>query len=269
MRAQQAVVETLGTVDVYFHPTNPDPFLNCVTPHRGVAWIRREDLGHAFTGLERLGRIPRLMFQDALFPAAFQQQVETMGLTLEDQRTVLAYRPLYGPLLPEETPRGRVPEIFDPTITVSVAATQQELAVWLRVFRAGYYNTELLAVDPDIVKPLVHAALRGEKVFVTAYYEQSPLGAARVDVREVTAEIDAVVTAPLWHGMGLETALIATAVKAVMDRGIDTVFTVVPLLDFATLYRHLGFVELTRILTFWMAEDQLLPAVASEEQSSQ
>jgi GNAT superfamily N-acetyltransferase len=267
MSAQQTVIEQLGTVDVYFHPTNPDPFLNCVMPHRGVAWVRRDDLNNAFAGLERLGRIPRLVFQDALFPAAFQQQLGLMGLTLEDQRTVLVYRPLYGPPLPDETPRGRVTDHFAPAVAASIATTQQELAVWLRVFRAGYYNTELLAVDPDVVKPLVIAALHGEKIFVLAHYEQAPLGAARVGVRDMTAEIEAVVTAPLWHGMGLELALVSTAAQAALDRGVNVIFTVAPPGDSAQLYQNLGFVELTHVLTFWLEEDQARRTKKTEEKS--
>jgi hypothetical protein len=135
MRTQQAVVEQLGTVDVYFHPTNPDPFLNCVTPHRGVAWIRREDLSHAFTGLERLGRIPRLMFQDALFPAAFQQQIEMMGLTLEDQRTVLAYRPCTARCCRKKRRWARARNL-DPYDYSFRWRPPAGMAVWLRVFRA-------------------------------------------------------------------------------------------------------------------------------------
>ena len=29
-----AVLEQVGTLDVYIHPTNPDPYLNCASPHR-------------------------------------------------------------------------------------------------------------------------------------------------------------------------------------------------------------------------------------------
>jgi ribosomal protein S18 acetylase RimI-like enzyme len=256
IRAQQTIVEQLGTVDVYFHPSNPDPFLNCVTPHRGVAWVRRDDLSTAFAGLERLGRVPRLIFQDALFPAAFQQQLLLMGLTLEVQKTVLVYHPMLGPLMPDETPRERVPEQLDPAISVITPKTEQELAVWLRVFRAGYYNTELLAVDPEVVKPLVAAAQKGDKVFVMANYERTPLGAARLAVYESSAEIEAVVTAPLWHGMGLEAALITMAINSVMERGVNVVFTVAPAGDIGRLYRQMGFVEMTRVLTFWLTEDQ-------------
>ncbi len=245
------VEEQIGTVDVFFHTSNPDPLLNSVTPHKGVAWVRREDLSTAFEGLVRLGRIPRLVFQDALFPVAFQQQIALMGLTLEDKRMVMGYRPIYGPDLPGEMGLGRLPSSFSPQIATSVAATQADLAVWLRVFRAGYYNTESLTVEPEVVGPLVAAQEKGEKLYVIASYQQAPLGAARVGLRASTAELEVVVTAPLWHGMGLEEALIATAVTEAMKRGGDNVFTVAPTEEFIRLYRRLGFVDLTRVLTFW------------------
>lgn len=251
------VEEQLGTVDVYFHTTNPDPLLNSVTPHKGVAWVRREDLGAAFEGLLRLGRIPRLVFQDALFPYAFQQQITLMGLTLEDNRTVMGYRPIYGPDLPGEIGLGRLPRSFAPEITTAVAATQADLAVWLRVFRAGYYNTEALTVEPEIIGPLMAASERGDKLFVIASYQQAPLGAARVGLRASTAELEVVVTAPLWHGMGLEEALVATAVTEAMKRGGSSVFTVAPTEELIRMYRRLGFVDLTRVLTFWRGTSPL------------
>ena len=91
------VVEQLGTVDVFFHPSDSDPYLNCATPHKGVAWVRRDDLTSAFTGLQRLGRQPRLVFQEALFPAAFQQQLNLMGLALTYEQVVMVYQPVLGP----------------------------------------------------------------------------------------------------------------------------------------------------------------------------
>jgi GNAT superfamily N-acetyltransferase len=254
----------LGTVDVYFHTTNPDPQLNAVTPHQGVAWVRREDLSTAFEGLVRLGRIPRLVFQDALFPAAFQQQIVLMGLTLEDNRAVMGYRPLYGPDLPDEVGLGRLPHSFAPEVTTTVAATQADLAVWLRVFRAGYYNTEALTVEPEIVGPLMATVERGEKLFVTATYQQAPLGAARVGMRASTAQLEVVVTAPLWHGMGLEEALVATAVTEAIRRGAGHVFTVAPTEELSRLYRRVGFVDLTRVLTFWRGTPPPPPGPAVE-----
>lgn len=253
------VLEQVGTLDVYIHPTNPDPYLNCATPHRGVAWVRRDDLNGAFAGLQHLGRIPRLVFQEALFPQAFQQQLKGMGLTLEHERQVLAYRPVYGPSLPDEEPLGRLPDTLPDNVTTHIATSGSDLAAWLRVFRSGYYQAETLTVDTADVEPLIAAANRGTGLFVIASYRDTPLGAARVGLRRPTAELEAVVTAPLWHGMGLETALIMTATREAMQRGCDTVFTVAQSEDFIRLCRRLGFVEVTRVLTFWLM-DQNDPA---------
>lgn len=244
------VVEQIGTVDVYFHPSNANPYLNCATPHRGVAWVRREDLVDAFAGLDHLGRTPRLVFQDALFPTAFRQQIKLMGLDLEEERAVLVYRPMYGPNPPGETPLGRLPDESAPSITTAVASTQVELATWLRVFRAGYYNTETLQVDPVDVEPLTDSADRNISVFVLAYYDGTPLGAAHIAMNPPTAELEAVVTAPLWHGMGLEIALISTALRTVQERGCNIIFALEPPSETVRLYRRLGFVELTHMLTF-------------------
>ena len=266
MRAKQAIVEPVGTVDVYFHPSNLDPYLNCVTPHKGVAWVRRDDLYSAFAGLDRLDRIPRLVFQDALFPFAFQQQLELMGLTFEDQRVVMVYRPLYGPDMPGETPRDRLPSEFDYAISATVATTQADLAAWVRVFKAGYYNTETLSVSLAEVDPLVESAQRGERLFVLASYQDTPLGTAQICLRDSSAEIESVVTAPLWHGMGLETALVTTAVRAILEYKRDIIFTIAPTDDITRFYRVLGFVDLTHIMTFWQAEEYspVEPEITSE-----
>ncbi len=255
----RVLVEQVGTVDVYFHPTNPSPYLNCAMPHKGVAWVRREDLLAAFEGLERLGRLPRLVFLDALFPEAFRQQIGLMGLTPEDRRAVMVFHPLLGPDVPGEIPLGRLPETLAPPVTARIAAAEIELATWLRIFRAAYYNAESVMIAPGEIQPLYEAIRKSESAFVIASYEGSPLGAARVGLRPPTAQLEVVATAPLWHGMGLENALIATATRAALDQGCDTIFTIAPPDDQIHTYLRLGFVEVTHILTFWRAEDQLQP----------
>jgi hypothetical protein len=258
----QVLVEQLGTVDVYVHPSNPSPYLNCAMPHKGVAWVRREDLLDAFTGLERLGRLPRLAFLDALFPSAFQHQIGLMGLTLEDRREVMVYNPLYGPTLPDEVPLGQLPPQIEPPVSATLATTELELATWLRVFRAAYYNAESVRVNPEDIPPLVAAFTSGESLFVFSNYQKTPLGAARASLRPPTAEIEVVATAPLWHGMGQEDALVATITRAALEHGCDTIFTIAPPQEFVRMYRRLGFVEITDILTFWRTEEA--PATSTD-----
>jgi len=251
----QAAIEQIGTVDVLIHPQNTGLHLNCIVPHKGVAWVRREDLLAAFTGMEHLGRVPRLLFLDALFPAAFQQQLTLMGLALEEQWLLMAYAPLYGPHLPDEVPRGQLPGSMDSSITATIASTPMELAAWLRIFRAAYYNTEALIIRPDEVEPLLAAVESGESLFITACYENTPLGAARITLLPPSAEIEVVVTAPLWHGMGLEEALIETAVHAAQAYGCGTIFTLAPSETLLPLYHRLGFIEMARMLAFWRQDD--------------
>jgi GNAT superfamily N-acetyltransferase len=244
------IVEQVGTVDVLFHPDHPDRHLNCARPHGGIAAVQRRDLAVAFGALEQLGRSPRLVYEDALVPPGFRQQIEAMGLALDDDRALMVYRPVLGPDVPGETPRGRLSAAIDPPVTVGVARTPADLSTWLWVARAGYDPREAPVVDLEEIEPLIAAARGGQAAYVLASYTDTPLGAARVALRPPTAELEIVTTAPLWHGMGLEAALVTAAVRAACDHGCDIVFTVAPTAAQERLYHRLGFVPLTRILSF-------------------
>ncbi len=259
LRTSNTTIEQIGTVDVYFHPSSSGLFLNCVTPHKGVAWVRREDLLAAFQGMERLGRSPRLIFQDALFPEAFRQQLEIIGLTLEGMQVVMIYRPLLGPLIPDEIPLGCLPAEPPAPVTAWIATERADLGTWLRVFNAGYFNTDMITVPPSAVDALEQEMQEGSRFFVLASYERAPLGAARVALHPPTAQIEALVTVPLWHGMGLEIGLAWQAVREAEARGCETVFTIAPPPDLRALYRRLGFEDLTHIMTFWQAETYAAP----------
>ncbi len=248
------VVEQLGTVDVFFHPNNPDPAANCITPHKGVAWVRREDLRNACEGLERLGRSPRLIFQEALFPEAFRRQLPLMGLEPENAWQLLVYRPLYGPPPAGESLYGQLPSTFHYDVTASVAAEPSALRTWLRVFHAGYYRTDTAPVDPAQIAELARQATIGRRVFVWASYRGTPLGAARVGVRGRVAELEAVVTEPYWESMGLEEALVTTGVRTAEARGCDLIFTLSPPQKPLALYRRLGFLPLTKLLIYRQQE---------------
>lgn len=251
----QVVVEQLGTVDVYFHPDDPDPHLNCVTPHKGVAWVRRDDLSNAFMGLERLGRVPRLVFQEALFPVAFQQQLTLMGLVREQQQTIMVYYPLHGPVPAGEVLFGALPEDDALDVAVRVATEPRDLATWLRVFGESCHPDEDLEADPAIVAELRQDVEAQHRLFVTAYYQGTPLGVACAGLRVPTAELELVATAPLWHDLGMEDALIAAAIREARRSGAETVFTVRSHKMHTRRYRRLGFVDLTRVLTYRLLDD--------------
>ena len=66
------------------HPQNTGLHLNCIVSHKGVAWVRREDLLAAFTGMEHLGRIRACCFWMPV-PGGVPAAATLMGLALEEQ----------------------------------------------------------------------------------------------------------------------------------------------------------------------------------------
>lgn len=250
------VLESLGTVDLSHHATDPNPELNCAVPHKGAAWVRRDDLLAAFARLDALGREPRLVYHEALFPAALQQQLEAMGLVLERTRAVLVYQPVVGPAPPGESLFGRLPDALPQDVTARAVSSADGLSTWLPLFDSAYaQDADALSGAPDVVAELVAMAAAGQRIFVTAWYQDAPLGAACAGVRDTVAELEAVVTAPLWHGMGLEEALIVTATRQAEARGCTAIFTIQAPRDARRMYRRLGFMALTRVLTFGLPGD--------------
>ena len=250
-----AVIERLGTVDVLVHPTSLDPELNCIMPHKGVAWIRREDLRVAFIGLARLGRVPRLVFMRELFPTAFRQQLALMGLVLEEVRPILIYRPVYGPALPDEMLYGSPPDHTAAEIDTTLTITESGLAAWLSIVRsaeAGVEVGESAREDAALLATVTHS---GDKLFVLARYEGVPRGAAYVACYDRVAGLEIVATLPLWYGMGMEGPLIATGVRAALARGSQTVFALAPTPLIARLCRRIGFVDLTEVLIFRLPDE--------------
>jgi GNAT superfamily N-acetyltransferase len=245
-----AAREQISTVDVYYHTSNMAPRLNTISPHKGVAWVRRDDVIYAAEWLTEHKRRPRLFFLDSLFPGAFQQQLQLMGLALEDEKVIIAYRPLYGPVLPDEIPLGRLIPEFEEHISAEVIDARKDLAIWQRVFNTAYYNAETLTVSNDQVDRLAATIEAGENLYVLACYDHMPLGVARVILHPPAAELELISVIPLWHGMGLENALIITAANAAMDLGCDTIFAVEPDGMLLNSFRRLGFVEVSHILTY-------------------
>lgn len=251
-----AVLEPVGTLDLIHHPTDPNPDLNCVTPQTGAAWIRRDDLNAAFARLDTLGRVPRLVYHEALSPAAWQPQLESIGLVLERARAVLVYQPVQGPAPAGETLFGRLPDTLPQDVTVRIARAAGDLHTWLRIFDSEYaHDEDALNNAPGVVAELVAMAAAGQRLFVTASFQNTPLGAACAGLRDTVAEFEAAVTAPLWYGMGLEAGLIISATREAAARGCTTVFTIQPPQDARRIYRRLGFVALSRVLTFALPGD--------------
>ncbi len=62
-----AVSEKVGLVDVLYHPDNPMPDLNYITPRRNTAWIPTQDIEKGLTRLGELNRKKRIYYVEVLY----------------------------------------------------------------------------------------------------------------------------------------------------------------------------------------------------------
>jgi hypothetical protein len=250
-RRAGAAYTQVSTVGIVYHPDNTEPALNLVTPHRGVAWTRREDLQQAFDILSQRGRLPHLQYLKALFPAAFAQQLVLQGLRLERETPVWFYLPFQGPIPEGERLFGWRHD-FTPLehITAQAAATYQDFAVWLRVHQAATYGAEVLEVDPARVAALRKARPVGDYLLLTVASHGAPLAVTEVVFGDLAAQVMPPQVIWPWAGMGLEEALIQCAIELALAQGVQVIYmTGLPDHD-PRLYHRLGFVLLTHQLDY-------------------
>ncbi|NJO54968.1 MAG: hypothetical protein HC829_09190 [Bacteroidales bacterium] len=72
--------ETVGLVDVLYHPTSTLSSLNYVTPRRSTAWVPSEMINQGLEHLRKLERTPRVQYIEGLFPPLFSKTLFDLGL---------------------------------------------------------------------------------------------------------------------------------------------------------------------------------------------
>jgi hypothetical protein len=225
----------MSTVAVIYHAQDEAPKHNVVIPHRGVAWTRSDDILTAFSYLENHNRQPHFQFLEKLFPEAFIQQLFLHGIKEETDRQIWLYEPVYGPSLPGETLYGRLSNgIGRPTpIQVRPVLSPEQMTLW-REFE------EVLGVD---LAPVQYHRWLG-------YYNQQVL-AGLVSVSDANATyIKPPHVKTLWHGLGLEKALLNHAVYQSLSDGITMIYTITQDNLSAPILRELGFIPFTRMFSF-------------------
>ncbi|MDZ4763799.1 MAG: hypothetical protein SGI73_04550 [Chloroflexota bacterium] len=208
-RDRGAQIEALDLVDVIYHPRNPTPTLNVVTPRRSTAWVAAGYIQPGLSRLRELGRPPRVQYIAGLYPPQFAVVLRDLGLTIEHETPLMIWElpdapdPVV-PLAPEDTPTeaaldtppmvdlpkgGRIERVDD------ADAQSPSRRLWDHVWRGAYYDVMMLGLEetadadpkapPDDLPPPETAAelsLRTIHDFIY-WHHQQPIGAARLIVR--------------------------------------------------------------------------------------
>lgn len=242
----------ISTVGALFHPDTAQPDLNLVTPHQGVAWTRNDDLNEAFDLLESRGRQARLQYLRGLFPEAFERQLSLYGLQKEMQMPIWVYTPIEGPFPPYEKPFGRVQnqDFSLDDFAVETAGTREQTAEWLRTYRSAAYGVDLPGTDRVELELLRNEQKQGHSILLMGTHHNTPIVAAKITVDASAAEIEEPMILPDWAGMGFEDAVLAFAVKQLLQDTWRVIYIAGDPSHHRDLYLRMGFVKMTQLVTF-------------------
>lgn len=228
---------SLNILDVVYHPTNPLPTLNYITPRRGAAWVSTNAVQQGLERLAELGRAPRLLFFEGLMPPVFRQSLAEFGLQWAGESQILATSSLTN-----------VPPVT-PTFAAAQATESAALARWWEA------RGDLLAggiqrpPDATIIQRMVRLVEGGQAHYVSVLREGRLAGIASLRIQHDlrSAEINAFHVA--HEDREVASALMRTALGGAAKHECDFVFVAEAMGD-KTWLGEFGFSALGSVVAF-------------------
>lgn len=229
--------ESLNMLDVVYHPTNPLPTLNYLTPRRGAAWVSTNAVQDGLYRLAELGRAPRLLYLEGLMPPIFRQSLESLGLQLAGESQI------YACAAPDSVAAS------DTGFVVTIASQTAALLRW------WYARSYILAggiqrqTDGMIVERMRHQIEAGRACFLELWHGMQTIGVASLRLQPAlhSAEVSA------FHLSTQDEAaakvLMAEALHVAAAAGCDLVFVAEALADDHWL-QELQFMSLGSVVAF-------------------
>ncbi len=167
--------ESLGLVDVVYHPQNPALALNYVHPRRGTAWIPGPQIEQGLARLRELDRAPRLQYVEGLFPAQFGESLAKQGLA----RAHAAALMIAGPPAMIAAPTA--------DSHVQTVSPRRGAAMWAYTLDNRRYSIQ--AGDAEPLDSRLWSADDTPPVDGVAYQRGFPVGVGRLTIHDETAHI--------------------------------------------------------------------------------
>jgi len=175
--------ETVGLVEVIHHPENRIPYLNYVAPRRNTAWVPGPQLEAGLDHLREYGRLPRVYYVEGLYPPIFAKALRDIGLTVESETALMAYK-VDAQNLPEKPtmPTG---------MRVDFPDTQEGVALWWYVWRNAHFDVITHGTEPLFIGRDLREITLGHQVDLLLYRYNFPVGVARITFHGTTAHLSA------------------------------------------------------------------------------
>lgn len=260
--------DTVGFIDVVYHPNNALPEYNFVTPRRNTAWVSGQYVAQGLERLTAVGRVARVRYIEGLYPPLFAKTIRTLGLEIENEIPLMVYQQggLNG-VVPPPPPSAHPPE----QVRLELVTDQAAAETWWYVWRNAYYDCNTPhGADQALVRGELEAIRKGGQLNIIVYRHNFPVGAARLSVHMVTksAQITALALVSDARTRDLTRLLLSAAMRAALARGCSLVFTAGETDADRQLCRELGFIDLGGIVSYaavqrsGVSEDNLDAGVA-------
>ncbi len=216
-----AQCESVGLVDVFYHPSSTLPSLNYVTPRRGTAWVSGEMVAQGLARMRQLRRGPRVTYIEGLFPPLFASALAELGLHKAWKLPLMVYRKEgfsgQTPCLPR---LGRMPN----AITIGPVNDQRGAHLWSTVWHHPDYRIITLGVEPLLAGPDHHVLKQGLWVDLLMQRADVPLGLARLSIQGDVAHVLALALTPEAAAPKLLRRLLVAIIRTAQAKGCTLIY---------------------------------------------
>ncbi|GAB4513107.1 MAG: hypothetical protein OHK0046_13540 [Anaerolineae bacterium] len=238
--------ETMGLVDVIYHPTNNLPHLNYISPRKNTAWIPGPEIEKGMGYLRDLGRVPRVTYIEGLFPPQFAKTMRELNLVVEREIPLMAFRA-------DDHTTTR------PTLLTEMnyeeAKDQDGVAMWWYVWRNAYYDVITGGTEPVYIGQDMREITLGRQVDLILHRYGFPIGVVRLTLHDQTAHINAIAIMKEERSSDVVRVLHHIALKSALDRGCTLIFTSGDTEQNRGVCRDIGFVDFGSLV--WYAEKKV------------
>ena len=234
--------ESVGLVNVTFHPENKLPQLNYVSPRQKTAWVPGPEIAKGLERLRELNRVPRVTYIEGLYPPLFAKSLRDLGLSAEREIALMTYKPdTAKPISHLPLPTG---------MNISFPTNQDGIGTWWYVWRNAHYDVHTGGADPVYIGRDMREIAMGNQVDIILHRYSFPVGVARLTTYGKTANINAIAVMKEIRNEDTLNLMYRIAIHTAVDRKCDLIFTTGQTEFERSVCRKLGFADSGSLVSY-------------------
>ena len=247
--------ESIGLVDVVYHPTNTHPLLNYVTPRNNTAWIPAPEIKKGLDRLRDLKRAPRITYIEGLYPPLFAKAIRELNMVVEQETAILTYRIDEAQL----AERKRIPVKLPVEFRMETADKQEHSVVWWYLWKKAGASSLVRSIEPLSIGRAAQDPDQGSQINLIFYEGKSPIGVARLTIHKNNAYIPALAMTQTARTQDKMTLLYRVVMDLAWQYDCTLVFTSEDVESDHQLCRDMGFIDSGSVVRYVERTDLQTP----------